>query len=220
MVMVQIRTPQLHDQLIKHDEIVPVIKEYKEWYGDKEILEKIEYASQETMRWLQQNRQSYDDSYSLKMRQPWWPEGLVPTDDPVLLEIRSAMLRFRIYEHGILKMINTLIDEDVMEEVSDTMLDTVVDAATTTVITQLVGFKHSPDKSQRNRTESLSELKKLFGFAETTKSNRLRNKFLVQLTGMGILTARYDQGYAISIGPVGHAFYQKVYVPIITEFSR
>lgn len=180
--------------------------------------EVIDEQMEETLRWMQENKQSYGPDGTLDQMNPWWTVPSRPTTELekiVLSETRNRVLRDRAYEHGILHALHGLSEKGEIAPLDKKTIDVIVnDAMTPGVINQLLARK------VREKTldgVKLCELSKLYGHGKDTKPARIRDRVVKPLHPVGILSVRFAGEYDISIGPVAEAFMLNVYLKVVND---
>ncbi len=206
--------PKFQMRLRGQEDVLEHIDIMREWFKRSDTLAELKNQTNLTLQWLKQNKFSYEPPDFPMQQTPWW-KPLEPTGDPVITEIRTVGLRYRIYEHGLIDFLKGLEVRGVLGEVPCKALTFAVDGNIRAALEQLVLL------SKKGAPESnLRVIATLFGLSENVKSAKFRDGMLVRLTSMGLLIARYDgENYGVRIGPVATEFYENVYVPMVGEMK-
>ena len=187
------------------------IRKSREYFESDEVEKSIARQVESTLSWMRANNGSYTSSGALKSGEGWWNTPSY-TDDFVLVETRSGILRDRAYEHGMLHFFLSL-QKELEIALSPEVISLITEAVTPGVIRQFRNL----NRAEPTGTHSLAKFGDLYGYEPTCRSALYRDNKLVPLCEIGFLTARFNQTYAISIGPVAKAFYVGVFMPIINE---
>ncbi|WP_299483274.1 hypothetical protein [uncultured Roseibium sp.] len=207
--------PEISDTRWAGGDYLPgFVKGSGDYFTRSDVIAKIEVEAEATLLWMQEGTQSYSGSGDLRY-EPWWPD--LPVTNSIIFKCgRERMLLDRAYEHGILNFLRRLEACGVIQKLNDRIIDLVVESMTPVVLNQLAMKCHAegvPDGV------SLKELSKLFGNGKNTKPAKVRDRFLGDLAAVGLFKAREAEGWDIAIGPVGDAFFSKVYAPITNEID-
>lgn len=198
----------------KGEKVQQIIVVAREYFSSPGILAAIDAQAKATLCWMRANTESYDTLGNPVRRAPWWPQpSSGHTECPVLLETRRRLLRDRAYEHGILHMLDGLVQRGVIDDLDLKSIDIIINATTPAVLNQMVAHRYTdgPDGV------SLAGLRDLFGNGKGTSPTKLRDRIVTRLCPIGILNARYADGYMIELGPVAEAFFARVYTVIVNE---
>lgn len=206
-------SPDVERKPDKRDAIRLKIDEARQHFAKTEVINSVNKQAQTTLSWMRENEQSYSAEGNLCENKPWWP---VPdkTSCGVLKVTRKRVLLDRAYEHGILHFLRGLEKSKTLckQPLVDRVLNTVLGAMTPVVLNELVTRRYSKKMSEG---VSLSELSVLFGNGQTTSPAKVRDKYLEDLSSIGLFSSRENQGYAISVGLTGEIFYTKIFAPIV-----
>ena len=191
------------------------IKRDYSYFAQDDVKAKVDAQVVKTLNWLTRNKGRYTTVGFLESGCSWWNVPSSFTDNPIRIETRSRMLREHAYEHGILHFLRGLEDEGVFS-LCPLSIKLVTEATTPGVINNLVNAYHAqgPDANI-----SLAKFGELYCYAPNSRNELIRENKLVPLSSLGILSARFNQSYAISLGPVAQAFHDHVYFPIINTMS-
>lgn len=202
------------DRYEGEDNVTEVLSGSRSYFDRKDVRESIYQQAEETLGWMQTNKQSYSACGDLKF-EPWWPAPQ-ETSCIMMKAAREKVLLDRAYEHGILHFLRGLETREVIDPLNDRIIGLVTDAMTPVVLNQLAMYRFSPAAPDG---VTLSALSKLFGCGENTKPTKVRDRLLGDLSLIGLFKARENKGYDISIGTVGEIFFSSVYAPILNETS-
>jgi hypothetical protein len=188
----------------------------RRYFSRAEVVAAAEKQAQTTLLWMRKNTQSYTEKGNLCKDESWWP---VPekTSCRVLKATRKRVLLDRAYEHGILHFLRGLEESKTIDTLVDRIIDTVVGAMTPVVLNQLVAKRYSPE--EKNDGVSLSKLSMLFGNGQNTSPAKVRDKYLGDLSLIGLFSSRENDGYDISVGLVGRVFFVDVFALIVDEMD-
>lgn len=203
------------------DETVQIMDVSRAYFSDPAVSKQVDDKIDAVYAWLLSNKQSYTPLGDLREKKPWWPTpAAIDIDDlqlaEALLETRRRILRDKVFGYGLMRLLRGLEDEEVIGELTDATLDVVNGAMTQVIVSQLVSKKIAP---KHCGTVSLNKLSELYGNGVNTKPTKIRNRLLARLCPVGLINARFNMGYEISIGPVAYAFYTKVFVPLVNEME-
>ena len=187
------------------------IKKSREYFDSDEVKKSIARQVDLTLSWMRANNGSYTSSGALKSNEGWWNTPR-HTNDLVLVETRSGILRDRAYEHGMLHFLLSL-QKELEISLCPEVISLVTEAVTPGVIRQFINL----NRAEPTGSHSLAKFGDLYGYEQSCRSALYRDNKLIPLCEIGFLTARFNQTYAISIGPVAKAFYVGVFMPIINE---
>ena len=175
-----------------------------------DVLSEIEICSMDCAEFIQQNRGSYTEAAHLRPNEPWWPK-LNRTEDLSTIETRRMNLRWKVWEHGIFDLCRKL----------EPKLEFTIDPFVRLLNGDTFGISMNLDARKRveNSTISLTKFAKLYGYSEKSSDDKARDNKLIPLVELGILSARFKGQWAISIGPVGSAYFKNVYHPAVQNIS-
>ncbi|TPK52897.1 MULTISPECIES: hypothetical protein [unclassified Mesorhizobium] len=212
--------------------------EQQHWCAHERTLEAIESSADRALRQLQCNTRPDSDEPDKNVQ--LWPTHISETDDPALLETRRVLLRSRVYDYGTEIFLRNLARLGSIESTTVDLLGAgnskrvespwiheVLLAQSYFGFNQMLAFSRMQEvmpqqyRELRNeKTTHLGEIAKLFGIEGTNRHLQFRLSKLVRFASVGFLTATPAQkGHdtMIELGPVGRAFFTKVYVPIINH---
>ncbi len=200
------------------ERVQEIIDTARQYFKHATVLDQINEQVEETLTWMRNNTESFSATGALERGKPWWPEtrpvAEVVSEDwkrEVLLETRRKQLRDRTYEHGVLHFLMGLAGRGVLSYPDERLVKLVTEATSPALINQLMAHRVA------GGSMSLSDLAEFYCYSPGTNNVRVRDKCLPGLCPLGLLSARCDQGYDITIGAVGEAFYKDVYMPILAE---
>lgn len=207
--------PQIDGTRWEGQENVPdYVNGSRNYFSRPEVKDKIEILAECTLAWMRENKQSYSPTGDL-IYEAWWPVPSV-TDCKILKLAGEKLLADRAFEHGILHFLRGLEEEGVIGKLNKRIIGLVVTAMTPIVLNQLVIYRFH---DRMPNGVSLRTLSALFGNGQNTKPAKIRDRLLGDLAGIGLFEARENEGWDISIGPVGELFFKLVYTPIMNEVS-
>lgn len=168
-----------------------------------------------TLNWLRSREGSYDHMGGLHENVPWWP-AVSFTEDPIILVTRLTALPSSAFEHGLLHFMKGLERRKaLLFPLGRTHIAELVRPALPSLIREAVVWHHGIKPST---CVSLKKLAELLNFSPNTKITKARPR-LDRLCDLGLLNGRHRGEYSVSLGPVGDAFYTKVFVPIVSEVN-
>lgn len=169
-----------------------------------------------TLKWLRSREDSYNHMGGLQENIPWWPTVSF-NDDPVILVTRQTALNSKAFEHGLLHFMRGLERRSgaLLHPLAKKYIAALVDPALPSLLREAVVWHHGIKPST---CVNLKKLAELLNFSPNTKVTKARPS-LDLLCDLGLLNGRHRGEYSISLGPVGDAFYTKVFVPIVSEIN-
>lgn len=184
-------------------------------FADEAVQESIDKQVEVTLDWLLSRRGSYDHLGSLRENDPWWP-ALPYTDNVVIAATRLVGMHSAAFEHGLLHFMRGLESQRaLLRALTKKDIEELVDASLPSLLREAVVWHHG---IKPGHSVSLKKLAELLNFSRNTKITKARPR-LDRLAELGLLTGRHRGEYAISLGPVGDAFYAKVFAPVIAAID-
>lgn len=187
-----------------------------EFYARPEIVEELEEVAAEVRAFLMANRKRTDPRGNLTGEGgPWMPQ-LPPTDDEDRLDVRWSQFRQSLYGNGMRRMLNVMIDRQILAEKAYEDIGRFTDFACMGLHEELVGAA----LAKNGNTINLESLKARFELAEGNNTTTLRDRTVVPMATAGLLKVYIDEGnrYAISIGQVAMTFHNHVFSPVRKVF--
>lgn len=207
----------------KQVDALRVLTDAGAWYGDGAVTKQLEEITVELREWLIQGRESTNQFGDVSRRDgPWFPKNLDATDDFARIDLRRSGLRKRLFEHGLRRMFNRMLDRDLLAPEAADLFRMATSFEMMALHEEMIGYKLSACLNTKIKTLTLNDIKKRFGLSDGTAPEKIRNRRLVIMSGLGVWDAKVSDGgeYQISSGAVAIIFHNKVFVPILQHFEQ
>lgn len=196
--------------VIPFDESCARYQAAREHFLSSNVTDEVTKSADTTRNWLLENKgRGTPDGHLVS--EGWWNAS--KTDCPFRLKTRELKLLNGTYEHGMIKLLNLLNENNVMR-MNKKSWDMALSADTITIWNELFTYDIVPEVSSWVNAE---DLKQLFGNGER-KMSTIRTH-LVWLAELGICEVRYNEGYSAKIGTLGRIFYKSVFFPVTNHMN-
>jgi hypothetical protein len=199
------------------------LQEQRDWCENESHIKSINESAKYTFETLKENKISHPDQPG----SPWWPADLRNSSDTPLLETRRIFLRSRAYDTGITILLSELARRELIEVQTSqgAYLAELLLAQSYFGFNQMLALWRTkmllPDEHRhllKYDDNRLGEIAKLFGLEGPNRQLQFRLKKLVRFASVGFLvTSAGGRDVIIELGPVGRAFYEHAFVPIINH---
>jgi hypothetical protein len=186
-----------------------------DYYNVTDTIERFSRAVASASALLKENKHSTDEFGYLVEGHPWLPMPSF-SDDEAVHDIRRSKMRGRAYGHGMKRLLDRMIEEEVIGHEARKFIPELNDFKSVALFDELADQLLWNDKPM-----SLGKLCEIYGVQDITKSGPVRDKRLVRLTTFGIVTVRkLPRSYQIGPGPVLKAFYYDAYKPALASVAK
>lgn len=200
-----------------------VVDDANEWYNRPEVQADLNRIAKDVRDWLITNKESADRDGDGKSRDgSWLPiSGWDHTNDTTRLDLRKAGVRNRLYEHGLRRYLNRMVNADLLSEEAYNCFNVAATFEMKALHEELVGYRLSTIPKVQSKTVNLVDLRDRFNMSANTNTTKIRNGRLVVMAGFGLWSARIDNdgNYAIRAGEVAMTFHTKVFAPVLIHFE-
>lgn len=200
-----------------------VVDDAKGWYKRPEVQAELEQIAEDVREWLIKNKEAADRDGDGKSRDgSWLPmAGWDHAEDTTRLDLRRAGVRNRLYEHGLRRYLNRMVDADLLSSEAYSCFDVAATFEMKALHEELVGYRLSTIPKVQSKTVNLVDLRDRFRMSANTNTTKIRNGRLVVMAGFGLWSVRIDDdgNYAIRAGEVAMTFHTKVFAPVLLHFE-
>jgi hypothetical protein len=200
-----------------------VVDDANGWYKRPEVQANLDRIAKDVREWLIKNKEAADRDGDGKSRDgSWLPiSGWEHTEDTTRLDLRRAGIRNRLYEHGLRRYLNRMVNADLLSSEAYKCFDVAATFAMKALHEELVGYRLSTIPKVKSHSVNLVDLRDRFNMSANTNTTKIRNGRLVVMAGFGLWSVRIDDdgNYAIRAGEVAMTFHTKVFAPVLIHFE-
>lgn len=200
-----------------------IVDDANGWYNRPEVQAELQRIAKDVREWLINNKEAADRDGDGKGRDgPWLPmSGWDYTEDSTRLDLRRAGVRNRLFEHGLRRYLNRMVEADLLSYEAFSCFDVAVTFEMKALHEELVGYRLSTVPKVQSHTVNLVDLRDRFNMSANTNTTKIRNGRLVVMASFGLWSVRIDREglYAIRAGDVAMIFQNMVFAPVLMHFE-
>lgn len=185
------------------------------WLARPKTQKALRSALHPTATFLLMNESIMTPEGNVQKRQRWFDNSKFDvTDNWLQLQMRQASLRRMAFGHGVMRLFDIVESDGHLPENAHLYFDQVTNLAPIQVCEVLLNRKLSNGKPLK-----LDDLNVCFNYGREDDTKPVRNRWVVPMALLGLLTAVPGNPYVITLGPVADLFYECVFEPVVKAFD-